>query len=80
MSTVTTKFPVAKHQAKRKGPCPVCGKIVHRTRVFKSTQNPFNVDYDGKPLDFISVMMQARVKAALWEPDFTHAQCIKEES
>lgn len=75
MRTITTRYPVAKHQARRQGPCPVCGKTVLRTRVFQCTQNPFNVGADGKPLDFIAVMMQARLKAELWEPDFTHAKC-----
>jgi hypothetical protein len=77
MRTQTVRFPVAKHQARRKGECPVCGKTVNRTRVFESTQNPFNKGADGEPLDFISVMMQARLKAELWEPDFTHAKCAE---
>ncbi|WP_285240082.1 hypothetical protein [Pseudarthrobacter sp. MEB009] len=77
MSIRTVRFPVAKHQARRKGPCPVCGKTVNRTRVFESTQNPFNKDADGNPLDFMSVMLQARLKAELWEPDFTHSKCAE---
>lgn len=77
MPTITTKFPQAKHMARRKGKCPVCGKMVHRTQTFTATQNPFNVDADGKMLDFVSVMMQARVKAELWQPDFTHAKCAE---
>ena len=75
MRTTTYRFPVAKHQARRKGPCPVCGKAVLRTRVFESTQNPFNKWPDGTPLSFIEVMAQAAAKAAQWEPDFTHAKC-----
>lgn len=75
MRTTTTKFPVARHQARRKGNCPVCGKAVNRTQTFTATQNPFNKDADGKMLDMVAVMMQARVKAEQWEPDFTHAGC-----
>ena len=71
----TYKFPVAKHQARRKGSCPVCGKTVLRTRVFESTQNPFNKGEDGQPLSFLEVMAQAHAQALLWEPDFTHAKC-----
>lgn len=69
------RFPVAKHRALRKGECPVCGKTANRSRVFEATQNPFNVDADGAPLDFAAVMMQARLAAELWEPDFTHTAC-----
>lgn len=75
MKTTTHRFPVAKHQARRKGNCPVCGKTVNRTRVFECTQNPFNVHDDGTPLTFLEVMAQAHAKALLWEPDFTHSKC-----
>lgn len=75
MTTYT--FPVAKHQARRKGSCPVCSKAVTRTRVFQSTQNPFNKWADGTPLTFLEVMAQARAKAIMWEPDFTHAKCAE---
>lgn len=71
----TTKFPAAKHQARVKGPCPICGKTVLRTRVFTCTQNPFNTHPDGTPLSFLDVVIQAQVEAALWVPDFTHAGC-----
>jgi hypothetical protein len=77
MRTVTTTFPVANHQARRKGPCPVCGKTVLRTRVFQSTQNPYNTWPDGTPLTFLEVMAQAQAKAVQWEPDFTHGKCAE---
>jgi len=75
MSQRTITFPVAKHQARRKGPCPVCGKTVQRTRVFECTQNPFNTWPDGTPLTFLEDMAQAQVEAMQWEPDFTHEKC-----
>lgn len=71
----TIRFPVAKHQARRKGPCPVCGKTAQRTRVFECTQNPFNTRPDGTPLTFLEVMAQAQAEAMQWKPDFTHAKC-----
>lgn len=77
MTNQTIHFPVARHQARRKGACPVCGKIVQRTRVFECTQNPFNTWPDGTPLTFLEVMAQAQAEAIQWEPDFTHAKCVE---
>lgn len=77
MRTTTVRFPVAKHQARRKGSCPACGKTVNRTRVFECTQNPFSKWPDGTPLTFLEVMAQAAARAAMWEPDFTHTKCAE---
>jgi len=77
MRTQTVRFPVAKHQARRKGNCPICNKAVQRTRVFECTQNPYNTHPDGTPLSFLEVMVQAQIKAFQWEPDFTHSTCME---
>lgn len=61
-----------------KGHCPVCGRKVRRSRMFRQTVNPYHpaVTWGMSQEAAEKAVREAlTVTADEWEPDFTHTNC-----
>lgn len=73
--TIRETYEPVRWPESRSGKCPVCGKRVRRSTTFQQTLNPFNKNAAGEPKTRSEIWAELKVKAAGWEPDFTHAAC-----
>lgn len=73
---IRTTFEEVKHQAKKAGICPVCGKKASRQHTFMQTLNPFNKDAQGQVKDRRKILDELYARAKEWklEPTY-HVNC-----
>lgn len=72
----TYQFQPVRTSRRKSGSCPVCGKRVTRSRAFEHTVNPFNRNDDGTVRTYDEVRAAVNAEADMWEPDFTHQNCV----
>ena len=65
---ITTRFPVARVQAKRRITCAACGKRRTRQMTFENTVNPFNQNPDGSIRTYAQVMEKITAESEAWQP------------
>lgn len=75
------RFEQVTRRGTKKGKCPVCQKMVTRSKTFMNTINPFNKDPDTQlPRTRDQIWEKLGRDIEVWVPDFTHDKCWQETS